>query len=185
MSVRPPDAFVFMKVGQHAGEDFDQILERKNREYAAAGQIFWGYGGTTLHPTRHVQPFVRLHLSEQGGIYLLMEPISSRADPDLLPAQEFSADGVHWEPIPSGVSVTGSRYALILGEIKPGDLEIPLDDYVVGVGPSRGKEASSYLRGHVDKGCFSRAESGSGDSGDARITRFVAELQKPYAVLLR
>ena len=50
------DTIVFMKVGRHAGETFEEILERKQREYERAGRIFWGYGGGTMHPTQKVQP---------------------------------------------------------------------------------------------------------------------------------
>jgi hypothetical protein len=38
----PPEAFIFMKVGNHASENFNAILERKNRERERAGRIFWG-----------------------------------------------------------------------------------------------------------------------------------------------
>jgi hypothetical protein len=62
----------------------------------------------------------------------------SNADPDLLPAEEYSADGVHWLPIPKGITVVGSRYAMILGEIKPGELIINPADYEVVIGKSRG-----------------------------------------------
>lgn len=186
MLERTPDAFLFMKVGQHAGETFEEILERKNREFAEAGRIFWGYGGTTLHPLRQVQPFINMHLTGEGAIHLLMEPISSRADPDVFPATEFSIDGVDWQPIPRGISVTGSRYALVLGEIVPGELEFPAADFEVAVGPSRGKTADSYLRGHVDKGCFSRTRGGAGEGRrSVRRIGYTAELHEPYAVLLR
>ena len=95
-----PTAFIFMKVGNHAGETFETILERKRREFDRAGKIFWGYGGTTLHPIKHVQPFVKSWIQNAGAIQLVMEPINSKADPDLLPAREYSADGIAWEPNP-------------------------------------------------------------------------------------
>ena len=37
-----PTAFIFMKVGNHAGETFESILERKRREFDRAGKIFLG-----------------------------------------------------------------------------------------------------------------------------------------------
>ena len=126
MNDQLPEAFIFMRVGNHAGESFESILERKQREFEDAGKIFWGYGGTTLHPLRHVQPFARLWIPQQGSVRIVMEPIDSKADPDILPANEYSAAGVNWEPIPSGIEVTGSRYAIVLDEIMPGQLNLNL-----------------------------------------------------------
>jgi hypothetical protein len=182
-----PQAFVFMKVGNHAGETFEEILERKNREFKKAGKIFWGYGGTACHPLTQVQPFAREIVKKEGGIYLLMEPIDSKADPEVLPATEYSDDGVHWRSIPKGILVTGSRYALVLNEIVPGDLDICAQDFVVGVGPSRGKTADDYLQGRIDKACLLRNETA--EAAGAEIKRkqikYMAKLQEPYAVLLR
>lgn len=129
-----PGRFLFMKVGNHANETWDQILERKRKEFDHTGQIFWGYGGTTCHPINVVQPFARLSIKEQGGILLVMDYVDSRADPDIVPAREYSQDGVNWLPIPKGITVTGSRYALVLDEIKPGDLTIQLNEFEVAIG---------------------------------------------------
>jgi hypothetical protein len=184
-----PDKFLFMKVGNHAGESWEQILERKRREYQRTGQTFWGYGGTTCHPLSIVQPFARLAVKEQGTIMLVMHNFDSKAEPEIVPAKEFSSDGIHWLPIPEDIVVTGSRYALVLDEIRPGDLEVALYDYEVAVGPSAGKAAELYLQGHVDKGCFVRSQQSRGPEAEReRLIRkigFSAELQEPYAVLLR
>ncbi len=182
-----PDAFIFMKVGNHAGEDFEEILERKNLEFKEAGRIFWGYGGTACHPINQVQPFVKASIKKQGKIYLFMQTINSKADPDIIPATEYSEDGVDWKPIPDGIEVIGSRYALVLGEIKPGELEIPQEEYMVGIGPSRGKYAFEYIKGHVDKACLSKAMPPDFKTGKIknRKIEYQAELLKPYAVLLR
>jgi len=181
-----PDAFVFMKVGKHAGEDFDTILQRKNLEFERTGRIFWGYGGRTCHPTRHVQPFARVTAEASGNVFFLMELIDSHADPDIVPATEYSADGVHWMPIPDGIRVTGSRYALVLDEIKPGDLEICPAELEVAVGPSRGRPASDYLRGRVDKACLKMAQARKSPSNrETRRVDFCSHLLDPYAVLLR
>ncbi len=187
MSNHQRDALIFMKVGNHAGETFEQIIARKRRELEAAGRIFWGYGGNTCHPIYHVQPFCRIHLRGERGIYLLMECIDSRAVPEVAEAREFSVDGIRWEPLPQGVSVIGSRYALVLDEIVPGDLDLDLEDYVVGVGSSRGKRAQEYLRGRVDKGCFERAVDikPSSERGSAKHVSYMAKLKDPFAVLLR
>ncbi len=183
-----PDKFIFMKVGNHAGETWEQILERKRREYERTGRIFWGYGGNTCHPISIVQPFARLAVKEHGNIFLVMEPIESRAKPDILPAKEYSHDGVTWEPIPDGIQVIGSRYALVLGEIKPGDLEISLAEFEVALGPSAGKPAELYLQGHVDKGCFIKSTQSRivpKQKQEVRKIGFTAQMKEPFAVLLR
>ena len=102
MVKRIPDAFIFMKVGNHARESFEDIIERKSRELRDTGSIFWGYGGGTLHPTQHVQPFARMHIKQHGSIYLVMESIDSGADQEYAQATEVSVDGMSWEPIPEG-----------------------------------------------------------------------------------
>src|SRR4051812_41611270 len=111
-----PDCFLFMKVGDHAGEPWEAILERKRREFTKAGMIFWGYGGTACHPLSQVQPFARLSIKQQGRIFLVMEHIDSKADPDIVPATQYSSDGINWKPIPEGISVLGSKYAFVLDE---------------------------------------------------------------------
>jgi hypothetical protein len=176
---------IFMKVGNHAGESWDEILTRKRQEYEKTGQIFWGYGGGSCHPLTQVQPFARLAVKKFGSIYLVMEPIESRAEPEILPATEYSPDGVNWLPMPEGISVLGSRFALVLDEIKPHDLELRLEEFEVGVGPSRGKSARDYLTGRIDKACLHPAKAGDVDNPTIRTAKFAAELKEPYAVLLR
>src|SRR5258706_290594 len=77
-----PNAFIFMKIGSHAGENLEEILERKQREIEVAGRTFWGYGGPPCHPLKQVQPFAR-SLVKQPTIFLLMEYINSLADPQI------------------------------------------------------------------------------------------------------
>lgn len=179
-------AIVFMKVGVHAGEPFEQILERKQREYSQAGRIFWGYGGGTMHPTTRVQPFAKSWIDRSAaGIRLVMQEIDSRHPLTKVCAREFSSDGVTWEPMPEGVEVRGSRYALVLGEIEAGDLDVALGNYEVGIGPSEGKRAVDYIRGRVDKGCLQAAQSPVDGEGGVIKIRHSALLAPPYAVLLR
>ena len=188
MSDQTPNAFIFMRVGNHAGETFEEILERKQREFDRAGKIFWGYGGNTLHPTQHVQPFVDLWKNEGGSIQILMQSIDSKANPDILPAREYSVDGDNWEPLPSGIVVTGSKYAIVLDEIKPGQLDLDLTKFEVGVGPSKGRNAADYMKGRVDKGCLvaTHSERLEPDAKKPPVAiGLQAQLLEPYAVFLR
>jgi hypothetical protein len=183
---------VFMKVGRHAGETFEEILARKRREYDDAGAIFWGYGGGTMHPTQKVQPFVRMHIDQGAGVRLVMQEMNSQHPATDVYATHFSADGLSWERIPKGINVRGSRYALVLDQIEEGDLlDLNLNKYRVGAGPSAGKSAGDYIRGRVDKGCLERVgpsdPTAGGISAEPKIVpvRFSAMLQAPYAVLLK
>ena len=181
-----PQHLIFMKVGTHAGESFEQILERKARELRDAGRIFWGYGGAACHPFQQVQPFAKLSLRDQTGIMLVMEFIDSKANPEIVPATEYSEDGITWQTVPKGIRVTGSRYALILDEIKPGDFILPTSDFAVGIGPNRGKIASDYLKGRVDKACLTRVVNNvPAESLPHKKISYTASLLSPYAVMLR
>ena len=179
-------AIVFMKVGRHAGEDLELIIARKIKEFELTGMIFWGYGGGTMHPIQRVQPFARMMIEEGAELTLVMQPIDSHHPDTKVVATEYSRDGAHWEPIPRGIKVRGSRYALVLGEILPGDLEIDLVQYRVGAGPSAGRIASDYVQGRVDKACLQRVESPVGGA-EPRIIKvtYAARLKEPYAVLLK
>lgn len=182
-----PNSFVFMKVGMHAKESLDVILARKRKEFDKAGRIFWGYGGGTCHPTKQVQPFVKSKiLAGEKEIYLLMESINSLADPVIKPAREYSVDNITWEPIPSGITVTGSKYALVLDEIITTTLEIDPREYAVGIGESTGKHAIEYMKGRVDKGCFSISDKPAPIPVSKRHkVSLMAKLQAPYAVFVR
>lgn len=184
---KPPSAFIFMKIGDHAGEPFKSIMRRKNKEFQKTGRIFWGYGGSACHPIKQVKPFVDTYGKQNGSIYVLMQEIDSRAQPTLLPADEYSKDGVNWLPIPEGINVLGSRYALILDEIKPTDFEINPQEYIIGAGPSQGKIAADYMKGHIDKACLVRSPEGtpSGSKVKPKKIRYAAKLIEPYAVLVR
>lgn len=117
-----------------------------------------------------------------------MEPINSKADPDVDPAREYSDDGATWHPLPDGMSVIGSRYALVLDEIEPANIEIDLDRYVVGIGHSYGKSAAEYLQGRIDKGCLTAASASSVSLVSPPLKKsikFSAKRLEPYAMLLR
>ena len=179
-------AIVFMKVGRHAGEDFEEILARKRAEYESTGMIFWGYGGGTMHPIQRVQPFARMKIEQHVGLTLVMQGIDSRHPDTEAFAKEYSRDGINWVPVPEGILVRGSRYALVLDEIHEGDLGIDLGQYRVGIGPSAGRLATEYVKGRVDKACLEHIE-GSVAGGESKVVTVnpSAALKEPYAVLLR
>jgi hypothetical protein len=181
------ESFIFMKVGNHAGETFDQILARKQKEFDKTGMTFWGYGGVACHPINQVRPFAYSQIKKNGSIYLLMHAVKSNHNQNPLPAKEYSADGITWEPIPEGIVVTGSKYALVLDEIHPSDLEVNMNQFNVGIGPSKDKLASEYLTGRTDKACLESFVGATSKTENPLMKKidFTAQLQDPFAVLLR
>lgn len=185
--IKPGNGLIFMKVGLHAKESIEDIIKRKQDEYAKAGCIFWGYGGNTCFPTSYVQPFVRQHAEQGNPTYLIMHKMNSnhRADPVL--ANEYSDDGVTWKDIPKGINVTGSRFAMIIGGLNETEFDMNLRDLVVGIGRSEGRRGMDYMRGRVDKGCFEYVESHEHPNPEREVKRIdlYAQLMEPYAVFVR
>jgi|SRR5687768_5241789 len=179
------NGLIFMKVGLHAQESIEDIIRRKQQEFDKAGRIFWGYGGNTCHPTTMVQPFANEVAARQGAVLLVMHKMNSKhAAPPAL-AKEYSDDGINWTPIPHGVEVRGSRYALVLDQLSELELELPLGQLSVAIGRSRGTLAESYLKGRVDKGCFELLKKDHTPSRETKHIDLVAPLKVPYAVFLR
>lgn len=179
------DGLIFMKVGLHATESIDQILKRKRAEFDKAGKIFWGYGGNTCHPTAMVQPFATEVSKRRGKVMLVMHKMDSKHNAPPALASEYSDDGINWKPIPRGIKVTGSRYALVLDQIQDVNEELPLSGLSVAIGPSRGRAADQYLRGRVDKGCFELGSPSPAPKAETAHIDLIAPLQFPYAVFLR
>lgn len=185
--IKPGSGLFFMKVGLHSGEAFEEILERKRYEYKKAGMIFWGYGGGTCHPTRIIQPFAKMKIEEGENIYIVMEEIKSHHPPTRMVAREYSEDGILWKPMPNGIEVRGSRYAVVLDELHDGDLDLDLSAYRVAVGPSRGKDAGGYIGGHVDKACITKKVEGYLPASEPQVKKIghIAKIKAPYAVFTR
>lgn len=178
---------LFMKVGDHAGEAWEKVLERKRREKDRAGMIFWGYGGSACHPLTQVRPFVKMSLEIGERPILVMQRIKSNMDQGTYAAEEYSEDGVIWKKIPDGIRVTGSRYAMVLDEILPGDFIFDAAQFEVGIGPNRGKRGDEYLQGRTDKACLVRAADPTvmADQDEPPKIEVYAPLKEPYAVMLR
>lgn len=184
--LKPGAGLLFMKVGTHAQEELDEIIERKRKEIEDTGYSLWGYGGNTCHPLTMVQPFARDFIEREGVIYLCMHRMTSRhfAMPDR--ARELSEDGVKWREIPQSINVRGSRFALAITELESVDFELPLAQTEVAVGISRGKPGDRYISGRVDKGCLRVLEAPLPDEPPKEIhIGLAAILVEPYAVLLR
>jgi hypothetical protein len=181
------DAVIFMKVGTHATESLADIVARKQDEIETAGLSMWGYGGNTCHPRTMVQPFVDTYARSDRPIRLVMQPMASRHFADPVRAEEFSPDGVHWERIPDGINVLGSRFALCVSDIRPADERLDLGQTQVAIGRSQGRLGTDYLQGQADKACLQvvKGVEPTADSENAVDIGLMADLVHPYAVFLR
>jgi len=175
-----PSAAILMKVGFHAGEEWNEIIARKQGEISSAGVTLWGYGGSACHPLRQVKPFA--HQCE-GDVAVTMLWTKSRPLSPSRIADEMSVDGEHWQPVPPTVRITGSKWALVLDQLDACEETIDLGAYEISVGPSAGKPASEYLRGQSDKACVRR--SAVQTEPDPRTVVARGRLAKPWAVFLR
>ncbi|WP_322104834.1 hypothetical protein [Paraburkholderia sp. J41] len=179
---------IFMKVGLHAQETIEDIIARKQKEYDQAGAIFWGYGGSTCHPVSMVQPFGKQVEAAGGQLLIVMNKMNSKhaAPPEV--AKEYSDDGVDWKPVPKGIEVRGSRFALVLDELRIDEFEVDLGELEVGIGPNRGRKATDYMRFQVDKGCFNYVPREIPIAPEERVVKeigLVARVKAPYAVFVR
>lgn len=184
--VRPGAGLLFMKVGTHAREELDDIIDRKRKEIEDTGYALWGYGGNTCHPLTMVQPFARDFVEQGGVIYLCMHPMTSKhfAMPER--ARELSQDGVKWQAVPPSINVRGSRFGLAIAELENVDFELPLAQTEVAIGTSMGKPGDRYISGRVDKGCLRVLEAPlAGEPPKEIHIGLAAKLVEPYAVLLR
>ena len=186
--VKPGSGLLFMKVGTHAREELADIIARKSKEIRSTGFGLWGYGGNTCHPSSMVQPFARRFAQQGKTIHLCMEKMDSNHFAEPLCAAEYSVDGVIWRQIPEAIEVRGSRYALMIDELREERFTLPLDQTRVPVGPSTGRLGSRYVKGRVDKACLEVVgEPDLANDTDLREVEInlVATLKDPYAVFLR
>lgn len=186
--IEPGNPVIFMKVGVHAKESLEDIIQRKLKEISNEGIAMWGYGGGTCHPSRAVQPFAREQTDLGHPIYLCMEKMVSHhyAEPER--ADEFSLDGVNWTKVPKGINVLGSRYALVIDSLKEEEFSLPVARTVVAAGPSIGRRGSEYISGRVDKACLQmmpNADIPVPPEEKVAHIGLIARLRDPYAVFLR
>jgi hypothetical protein len=182
--IQPGTPLLFMKVGTHANETLDSILERKKKEIKDGGYAMWGYGGA-CHPLTVVRPFAEMFNHSQEPIQLVMEEMNSRHFAEQIAAEQYSIDGSKWTDIDTSIhKVLGSRYALFIENLRMEKFELPLNDSRVALGPCEGRRGDIYIKGRVDKACLVYDPQ---DSEEAVLKQIglVADIVAPYAALLR
>jgi hypothetical protein len=188
--LKPGAGILFMKVGTHADESLESIVQRKNREIEEAGYALWGYGGNTCHPRTMVQPFASAAESAGTPIHLCMEPMESNHFAVTARATEFSIDGFQWDKVPPAINVIGSRFALAIEQLHVEEFELPLSQTKVAIGNQTGRRGDQYIKGRVDKACLEYLGEADPEPEQDEVEKvieigLVAELRKPYAVFVR
>lgn len=183
--IHPGAGVLFMKVGVHAKEGLAEIIERKRREIDEAGIAMWGYGGSTCFPTSMVQPFAKSFAQKGKPIHLVMQKMNSRHYAEPVRAEKFSVDGTTWQKIPEAINVLGSRFALVIRNLREHEDELDLSATRVAVGRNEGRLGSRYVQGQADKACLevTPPELVNIEPKKVKID-LVAELAEPYAVFL-
>jgi hypothetical protein len=182
------DGILFMKVGTHANEPLEEIIARKEKEIRDAGYAMWGYGGGTCHPRTMVQPFAEAFTREGNTIRLCMQEMVSNHRAEQIRAEEQSIDGLNWETIPPAIRVLGSRFALVVKNLRKEAFPLSLTSTKVAIGNSTGILGSRYIQGRVDKACLEITGVAPSTPNPEEPTiqiGLVADLIKPYAVFLR
>jgi hypothetical protein len=183
--IYPGAGVLYMKVGTHAREDLVDIIARKRREIEEVGFAMWGYGGSTCYPTSMVQPFARTFAANGRPIHLVMHKMKSKHYAEQVRAERFSIDGTSWEKIPEAINVLGSRYALLIKNLREQQDELDLGATRVAIGRNEGRLGSRYVQGQADKACLIVAEPEQVNSEHKKVRiDLVAELVDPYAVFL-
>ena len=176
-----------MKVGTHAQESLEDIIVRKTKEIEQAGFALWGYGGSTCHPETMVQPFVRTYERRGQVIYLVMQPMDSKHFAEPIRADQYSINGIDWQPIPAAINVRGSRYALAIRNLRREEVKLPFARTKVALGNSMGALGHRYIAGRVDKACLEvMDEIDIAPIPEPRVQiGLVADIVDPYAVYVR
>jgi hypothetical protein len=183
--IRPEAGILYMKVGTHAQESLEDIIARKTKEIEQAGFGLWGYGGNTCHPQTMVQPFARSYERRGETVYLCMEEMESSHFGEPVRADQLSEDGINWTDIPPEINVLGSRYALVIKELRRQPLNLPLASTRVAIGNSLGRRGDRYVSGRVDKACLEVVETNCVPNSRTIHIGLVAELRTPFAVYVR
>ena len=177
------NTFVFMKVGSHGDESYQQILARKNSEEQRYGFMLWGYSGTLLNPKSLVHGLESNYREGEKPLLLMSETKSPfRNNP--VESLHVSTDKILWHPLPKGLGTKGCDKALICRGLRPIDVDINFSNYAVATGPSKGRPLSEYVRHRTDKACATY--DGSSPNVKAKIIKvtWLAELLPPFAVYL-
>jgi len=161
---------IFTKVGGHEKETLEEILERKLYEELTTGQIWWGFGTVKISEKRF------LKFTEEYGkreIKVLMIPIKSQHNPPkineikkIIEEKNFQLEvdtikkssnsfkkriNNSFEGINTKNYVLGSKWAIVLKDLKDSKIEISDENYQDYNLIGESKKFSNY-NGNADTG---------------------------------
>ncbi len=118
-------------IGPHAGEEINQIFNRKKKEIADSGKSFW-----LIRSHKATSDKIQ-KICKEGGIYcIFIEPSRKSGSQDTKNASEanqYSEDKIKWSGIRDKIKVTGkidtNATALVFSSLERSDGSINLWDY--------------------------------------------------------
>jgi hypothetical protein len=116
-----------------------------------------------------------------------MQPMESRHFAEKIRASKLSVDGLNWQDIPDPINCTGSRYALVIKNLREEEFDISLPHTHVALGNSMGRSGDVYIAGRVDKACLVAGEGIDQQEDDQKRIHIglVAEIHDPFAVFVK
>lgn len=150
---------VFMKYGAHGNESSKSILSRKHDELIETGCVFWGYNGVLCHPSNQLNPFVQANKKNGEKTFLVLsktlqeKSVDCDTDIELKRAELFSFDRKQWEPIPIGVNVTNSKYAVVCSSFEDCDFKLDASQYILPFANPQNCRMSNYLGWRKNRAC--------------------------------
>jgi hypothetical protein len=174
---------VLMKVGSHGNESFSEIIDRKKKEQKAAGFMLWGYSGNLLN-AKLVADYLQSRWKLGERLLLLMIETNSPFKNNPVRSIAFSIDSHSWYNLPNGVATSGCDKAIVCSNLTKVDSYFNLSLYKVAVGPSSGKNLSSYLKNRTDKACAMFSYSLEEIETHEVVISWAAEIVPPFAVYL-
>jgi hypothetical protein len=179
------DYIVYMKYGVHTSEELGSIVARKIKEIDDTGVMFWGYGGTLCHPIKQIAPFAEMARKNKKDIYLVMSRTPSNHYGESSMSKYYSVDGVNFSNMPKGISVLGSRYALVCDSLIECDFSLNLAGYEIAIGSKQGNNLGEFIRNRVDKGCAVRRKTNDIVQDKFVNITLAGKLRSPFAALIK
>ena len=173
-----PRAMVLLPVIR--GNELEAELQSKMLEIEKNGWTLWGYGEIAIHPTAMLQPFADAELRQDEELWALGREGDGKTNHHTERACRYSTDSLTWHFVPEGIEVRG-RYALVINRIEARAETTDLGKFLMGTGPSQGREAAGYRMG-----CLVQKEPGKRNERPVQpvSTHLRARLVHPHAVLL-
>jgi len=177
------ETLVFMKVGSHGDEKFQEIIRRKKREEHLSGFMLWGYAGNLLDAF-DLSLYLKTNWQRGKRIFIAMSETKSPFRNYPIRSKSFSIDKHIWYQLPKNVYTYGCDKAIICKGLEHVKIKIDLAAFSVSVGPSKGKNLSEYIKYRTDKACAEYCNYSKNIKPSFIDINWIAEIVAPFAVYL-